>query len=92
NTSGSGKTRLTFEGLSQSWGLYFTSCVDVQGHGSIDLQTSIKEIENHKHFTRDLPSADYDFSHKRNCQIASDRLGKVLYARLVILLKFCKLA
>ncbi|KAJ7593955.1 hypothetical protein C8J56DRAFT_424675 [Mycena floridula] len=37
NTSGSGKTRLLYEGLCQNWGFYFTGAVDVTGLGSKDV-------------------------------------------------------
>ncbi|KAK7048015.1 hypothetical protein R3P38DRAFT_2605655 [Favolaschia claudopus] len=37
NTSGSGKTRLTFEGLCQNWGLYLVGAIDANSVGSSDL-------------------------------------------------------
>ncbi|KAJ7479802.1 hypothetical protein FB451DRAFT_1086365 [Mycena latifolia] len=92
NTSGSGKTRLSLEGLCQSWGIYFTSCVDVQGHGSTDLYDSIKGIESDKGFTTTLPAEDYTKAHNINCAIAKRHLTSVLFARLVIFEKFCRLA
>ncbi|KAJ7906186.1 hypothetical protein B0H13DRAFT_1880861 [Mycena leptocephala] len=92
NTSGSGKTRLTLEGLCQFWGLYFTSCVDPQGHGSVDLENAINEIENDKHFTPSLLSTGFEAAQERNRQIAQARFIEVLYARLVIMEIFCRLA
>ncbi|KAI3621037.1 hypothetical protein WG66_013378 [Moniliophthora roreri] len=41
NTSGSGKTRLLFEGLCDNWGLYFTSHLDSGSLGSSDLEVNI---------------------------------------------------
>lgn len=38
NTSGSGKTRLLFEGLCKHWGLYFTCAGDGNNLGSADLE------------------------------------------------------
>ncbi|KAK7047592.1 hypothetical protein VNI00_006360 [Paramarasmius palmivorus] len=43
NASGSGKTRLLFEGLCDEWGLYFTSHVDSGMLGSFDVQKTIVE-------------------------------------------------
>lgn len=37
NTSGSGKTRLLFEGLCHYWGIYFTSTIDSSSLGSGDV-------------------------------------------------------
>ncbi|KAJ7655412.1 hypothetical protein B0H17DRAFT_956478, partial [Mycena rosella] len=37
NTSGSGKTRLLFEGLCHEWGFYFASKRDSSGLGWYDL-------------------------------------------------------
>ncbi|KAK2463844.1 hypothetical protein APHAL10511_004149 [Amanita phalloides] len=42
NTSGSGKTRLLLEGLCQHWGLYFTSHLDSNFLGSLDVQNAIR--------------------------------------------------
>ena len=44
NTSGSGKTRLLFEGLTRYWGFYFTTVVGPANNyvGSIDLSTTIE--------------------------------------------------
>ncbi|KAL0569135.1 hypothetical protein V5O48_012836 [Marasmius crinis-equi] len=42
NTSGSGKTRLLYEGLCENWGLYFTSIVDTTYLGSRDLEYAIR--------------------------------------------------
>ncbi|KAJ7746776.1 hypothetical protein DFH07DRAFT_1062943 [Mycena maculata] len=38
NTSGSGKTRLAFEGLCQHWGFYLVGAIDLNGIGSADLK------------------------------------------------------
>ncbi|KAG7087855.1 hypothetical protein E1B28_013793 [Marasmius oreades] len=55
NTSGTGKTRILFEGLCQNWGLYLTSRVDSSELGWRDLQTALHfrgEITGQKGFTR----------------------------------------
>ncbi|KAJ6472325.1 hypothetical protein C8R47DRAFT_726863 [Mycena vitilis] len=92
NTGGSGKTRLSLEGLCQRWGLYLTSSVDSQGHGSHDLENAIRDIENHDEFTPTLPSEDYEKLLKANRKIAKDRFEEVVYARLRIMETFCSLA
>ncbi|KAJ7079823.1 hypothetical protein B0H15DRAFT_891291 [Mycena belliarum] len=92
NTPGSGKTRLSVEGLCDVWGLYLTCQVDVQEHGSTDLQTALSDIENDPKFTQHLPSTAFEKAHSTNCRIASNRLTELLYARLVIMQRFCLLA
>ncbi|KAL5514188.1 hypothetical protein ACEPAG_2276 [Sanghuangporus baumii] len=53
NTSGSGKTRLLFEGLTRHWGSYFTTIVDSLNHdlGSEDISQAIRPS---KHIFPDL--------------------------------------
>ncbi|KAJ6449438.1 hypothetical protein C8R47DRAFT_358486 [Mycena vitilis] len=92
NTSGSGKTRLSVEGLCQFWGIYFTSSVDSQGHGSVDLQNTIEALERDGDFTPMLPETDYEALHERNCAIARSRFAELVYARFVIFEQFCLLA
>ncbi|KAJ7159550.1 hypothetical protein C8R46DRAFT_1286850, partial [Mycena filopes] len=90
NTSGSGKTRLAIEGLCDSWGLYFTSLVDIQGHGSVDLQNTIHAIEKDKRFTPELPATASEPAEKMNRHVARARLTELIYTRLVILELFCQ--
>ncbi|KAJ3838888.1 hypothetical protein F5878DRAFT_150182 [Lentinula raphanica] len=48
NSSGTGKTRLLYEGLCKHWGLYFTATVDTSRLGSFDVESDIKRrIEAH---------------------------------------------
>ncbi|KAJ7162000.1 hypothetical protein C8R43DRAFT_1104968 [Mycena crocata] len=47
NTSGSGKTRLTFEGLCQNWGFYFVGNADANGVGSEDLERLLNHYIPH---------------------------------------------
>lgn len=42
NTSGSGKTRLLFEGLCRYWGIYFTAVVDTSNLGSNDITATYR--------------------------------------------------
>ncbi|KAJ7279679.1 hypothetical protein C8J57DRAFT_1303945 [Mycena rebaudengoi] len=88
NTSGSGKTRLVFEGLCQYWGLYFTALKDTSDHGSMDLQTIIDHTLKHeKSFSNHLPDdADETFLSRleTNGTIAESLFQFVLLARLFI--------
>ncbi|KAJ6602710.1 hypothetical protein DFH09DRAFT_1270572 [Mycena vulgaris] len=44
NVSGSGKTRITFEGLCEDWGFYFICATDSNRLGSSDLPTVIQTL------------------------------------------------
>ncbi|KAJ7161999.1 hypothetical protein C8R43DRAFT_880435, partial [Mycena crocata] len=93
NTSGSGKTRMVLEGLCQMWGFYFTCSVDEPGHGSRDIhETLTKRIPNDACFTTHLPATDFDRIHKINREIALNRFGEALLARLCIFERFCEVA
>ncbi|KAJ7429860.1 hypothetical protein FB451DRAFT_1114963 [Mycena latifolia] len=89
NTSGSGKTRLVFEGLCQFWGLYFTALRDKSGHGSRDIEMIIgTALRSCPTFTDPLPPRDHpEFSKflKTNRQIAEVYFCFALLARLRVL-------
>ncbi|KAJ7159584.1 hypothetical protein C8R46DRAFT_1354280 [Mycena filopes] len=56
NASGSGKTKLLLEGLSDHWGFYFTALRDTNNHGSRDMQNIInRDLKNSPQFYHDLP-------------------------------------
>ncbi|KAF8325964.1 hypothetical protein F5887DRAFT_1137735, partial [Amanita rubescens] len=88
NTSGSGKTRLLFEGLCQHWGLYFTSYVDSSSLGSADLQKAIQStIRNDPKFCPVLPpstSPEYHTLHESNKELAGRAFKRVFLARVLI--------
>ncbi|KAK7044921.1 hypothetical protein R3P38DRAFT_3433258 [Favolaschia claudopus] len=103
NTSGSGKTKLLFEGLTKYWGLYLVSTKDTHNHGSKDLQNIIDfTLENAPGYTKRLPSyiesppeTPVSESKKifidclqRNQEIAGIQFGFLLLARLHILRMF----
>ena len=81
NTSGSGKTRLLFEGLWRHFGLYFTARTQPDGIGSGDLGKIFEQLPN-RLFS--LPKEDWDAYLQFNRDIASRRFHAILYARLII--------
>ncbi|TFK35170.1 hypothetical protein BDQ12DRAFT_325383 [Crucibulum laeve] len=88
NTSGSGKTRLLFEGLCCNWGFYFTSLVDSSLLGSSDVQNSINtHIPDSPRFRAHLSpagSSGYEAALKTNREIASRIFRHIFLARLEI--------
>ncbi|KAJ3787097.1 hypothetical protein GGU10DRAFT_154918 [Lentinula aff. detonsa] len=60
NTSGTGKTRLLFEGLCLHWGLYLTFAVDSSFLGSRDLANAVVDLEFDRKWTEYLPSPSND--------------------------------
>ncbi|KAK7018443.1 hypothetical protein R3P38DRAFT_2539190, partial [Favolaschia claudopus] len=95
NTSGSGKTRLTFEALCQFWGLYIVCAVDSQNRGSEDLKKAMQAVMDDALFTLHLPRyspAELTNAHKRNRIITNLRFKEVIYARLLIMEAFCEIA
>ncbi|KAF9522898.1 hypothetical protein CPB83DRAFT_776352 [Crepidotus variabilis] len=88
NTSGSGKTRLLFEGLCSNWGFYLTSLVDSSGLSSSDVHNSIQtHVPEAKEFRRVLPpagSSAYENALQTNKNIASRVFRQILLARLMI--------
>ncbi|KAJ7641289.1 hypothetical protein FB45DRAFT_785291 [Roridomyces roridus] len=94
NTSGSGKTRVCFEGLCTVWGFYFTAWVDPYRHGSTDLQNCMDRIEEDGAFKK--PSASSSPLQLKDMQdnsaIAHNRFTEVMYSRLAIFELFCRVA
>ncbi|KAI3603985.1 hypothetical protein WG66_000777 [Moniliophthora roreri] len=88
NTSGSGKTRLLFEGLCDEWGLYFTSHVDSGFLGSSDVESTIVErLRRKADFVLSpslLPEPDATRAIALNTQHARSHSSCVLLARLLI--------
>ncbi|KAJ6624662.1 hypothetical protein B0H10DRAFT_2186505 [Mycena sp. CBHHK59/15] len=92
NTPGSGKTRLLLEGLCRYWGFYFTSVVDVNDHGSHDLENAIIRVQEHSGFSSPLPATDYKDKLFNNCRIAENEFLNVFASRLIIFNLFCQVA
>ncbi|KAJ7152447.1 hypothetical protein C8R46DRAFT_1121262 [Mycena filopes] len=94
NTSGSGKTRLLFEGLCCEWGFYFTSVQDTSQLGSADLDRIIHhELRDDRTFVQHphVDSADLHERLKHNREMAHRRLSEALLARLIIFRMFIEL-
>ncbi|KAL5476986.1 hypothetical protein ACEPAI_3172 [Sanghuangporus weigelae] len=98
NTSGSGKTRLLFEGLTMHWGFYFTTVVDALNHnlGSEDIQQAIDEyIPMSRGFIPKPGTLGAEHQHvayKSNHLIAERRVIQVLTARILFFEHFLKIA
>ncbi|KAJ7510874.1 hypothetical protein B0H11DRAFT_1034481 [Mycena galericulata] len=89
NTSGSGKTRLVYEGLCRFWGLYFTALRDSSGHGSRDIEMIISTaLRSCPTFTDPLPPHDHPsfMAALKNNQVVAEMFFKfALLARLRVL-------
>lgn len=85
NTSGSGKTRLLFEGLCRHWGFYFVVAQGVDGMGARDLETMIDIMSRTSDWTPDIFNCpDRKGARHKNDNIAYNRISKVLLARWVV--------
>lgn len=98
NTSGSGKTRLLFEGLCRYWGIYFTSSVDTSYLGSYDLTSIYSSRFPALAFSGSgarLPSADLpkyrSMALEENRKAAERVSGELLLARLLVFKQFLTL-
>uniref|UniRef100_A0A0W0F6G7 Uncharacterized protein n=1 Tax=Moniliophthora roreri TaxID=221103 RepID=A0A0W0F6G7_MONRR len=88
NTSGSGKTRLLFEGLCDDWGLYFTSNVDSGFLGSFDVQINMVERLPRKSgfvlFPSLLSEPEAAQASALNAQYARGFSSRILLSRLLV--------
>ncbi|KAJ6469556.1 hypothetical protein C8R47DRAFT_1150038 [Mycena vitilis] len=92
NTSGSGKTRLLYEGLCLNWGLFFAFVVDSGHLGAGDIQKALKDMFKTAlgfHKTPAAPAADIM---KQNSKYFSDIFSALLLARLLIFQVFLEVA
>ncbi|KAK7021267.1 hypothetical protein R3P38DRAFT_3543679 [Favolaschia claudopus] len=83
NTSGSGKTRLTFEGLCQHWGFYMVGAIDANSIGSSDLPDVLGSYIkwNREGFSIVAYSREET---AKNLRITQGCLRKLLLGRLVV--------
>lgn len=91
NTSGSGKTRLLFEGLCRHWGIYFTSVDDTSGLGSTDLLTAFSGrflSLTPDSFLPDIDSPSFETVLERHRTAAKRTFGEILLARLLVFRSF----
>ncbi|KAL1729155.1 hypothetical protein EV714DRAFT_285144 [Schizophyllum commune] len=87
NSSGSGKTRLLFEGLCRHWGVYMTCAVDASEVGCADVSYALSVgLEEKPYFTGAGVLGERDIS--RNCYIAKDVFSVPLLSRLLLLSRF----
>ncbi|KAJ3846281.1 hypothetical protein EV368DRAFT_52998, partial [Lentinula lateritia] len=87
NTSGTGKTKLLFEGLCLHWGFYLTCAVDIFFLGAGDLPSVVNEISWDSSWTPRLPSsssANYTSSLQTNLRLTYRTISEVLIARLIL--------
>ncbi|KAK6997438.1 hypothetical protein R3P38DRAFT_3219452 [Favolaschia claudopus] len=84
NASGSGKTRLTLEGLCQDWGLYLVGAIDSNGIGSADLRWVLEVLIPREGygFTTEVSSHPHAIS--KNLDITHRCLRKLLLCRLLV--------
>ncbi|KAJ3965145.1 hypothetical protein EV361DRAFT_940200 [Lentinula raphanica] len=87
NASGTGKTRLLYEGLCKEWGLYFTATVDTSRLGSFDVESDIERcIEEHPIFMS-MAHDRNSYSESRTSAIATLTrrcFSELLLARLLV--------
>ncbi|KAJ7741220.1 hypothetical protein DFH07DRAFT_751229 [Mycena maculata] len=91
NASGSGKTRLTLEGLATHWGVYFTALKDTNDHGSRDMQNILDNLKKFPQFCTHLPNQnDPNFEQRLddNQKIAGAHFSMLLFARIRIFRMF----
>ncbi|KAK7017619.1 hypothetical protein R3P38DRAFT_2984316 [Favolaschia claudopus] len=92
NASGTGKTRLSFEGLCRHWGFYFTLAPDSDDLGAKDLGPGI--LEMHRDYKYGLPAPDspkFWPALKKNIEIIDQRLSGVLLGRLLLFHMFSEI-
>ncbi|KAF7299390.1 hypothetical protein MIND_00888400 [Mycena indigotica] len=78
NASGTGKTRLCYEGLCSNWGFYLSGHIDDGRLGSYDLQLLLRECPTNLR--------DKDVSQK--LQVMTNLFGAILLTRLLVFLMF----
>ncbi|KAI5891722.1 uncharacterized protein SCHCODRAFT_02581788 [Schizophyllum commune H4-8] len=87
NSSGSGKTRLLFEGLCRHWGLYMTCAVDTSGVGCPDVSYAISfGLQSNSSFNGVGGLDELEIA--RNRCIAEKVFSLILLSRLVLLCRF----
>ncbi|TRM66575.1 hypothetical protein BD626DRAFT_451623 [Schizophyllum amplum] len=87
NTSGSGKTRLVLEGLSQHWGFYIPCASDNSCLGSLDMDHCLGSgISNKRKFRQNAPWDEDSVQH--NSWVAQNTFSRILLSRLILLKAF----
>ncbi|KAJ7095696.1 hypothetical protein B0H15DRAFT_774409, partial [Mycena belliarum] len=95
NTSGSGKTRISFEGLCRHWGFYFIMECDGNRLGAADIGPTLYQgLDGERGFQDRLPPEDsptFLEALKRNIEITHDKFSRVLLARLLVFQMFSEI-
>ncbi|KAF9068498.1 hypothetical protein BDP27DRAFT_815884 [Rhodocollybia butyracea] len=87
NSSGTGKTKLLYEGLCKHWGLFFTAVVDSYGLGSADVYGAFEDLRLRRLPTPVLvgDAAVYNSeASSQNQGIARRAFGETLLGRLLV--------
>jgi hypothetical protein len=91
NTSGSGKTRLIFEGFVRHWGIYFTARTQPDGVGSSDLENIVDSLASQGKLV-EIKEENRSTIEPRNKRVASHWLQAFIYARLFVFRLFLECA
>ncbi|KAL1743187.1 hypothetical protein HDZ31DRAFT_41468 [Schizophyllum fasciatum] len=87
NASGSGKTRLIYEGLCHRWGFYIPCALDRNYLGSLDMSNCLDEgISRKRGFQRRAPWTEWDMQYNRT--LAHETFTCILLSRLVVFKTF----
>ncbi|KAJ3851123.1 hypothetical protein EV368DRAFT_83861 [Lentinula lateritia] len=87
NTSGTGKTKLLFEGLCMHWGFYMTCAIDSFNLGAADFPLAVSKLDRNSTWTAYLPStssANHVSLLRTNIRLVYRAVSEVLLARLLI--------
>jgi len=84
NTSGAGKTRLLFESLCESWGVYLTASttlnlgLDDLAAVSVLLHTELRPLDQ-------VPATELEAQNEHNHDVLSRYMGAIVLGRLMLL-------
>ncbi|KAJ6486252.1 hypothetical protein C8R47DRAFT_1047888 [Mycena vitilis] len=97
NTSGTGKTRLLYEGLCLNWGLYFTVRVDSGYLGADDIAYALENRFKHSEGFSQTPDEEPEITDipqtmENNLEHSFRVLSTLLLARLLIFQLFLEIA
>ncbi|KAJ6472328.1 hypothetical protein C8R47DRAFT_727063 [Mycena vitilis] len=87
NASGTGKTRLAFEGLCQNWGFYFPAAMDSSSLGSVDLDRTL-----HNELNNAIKTPHFQEIADKNIQSARRLFRQLLLSRMLVFDLFAQLA
>ncbi|KAJ7602446.1 hypothetical protein DFH06DRAFT_1115694 [Mycena polygramma] len=95
NSSATGKTRLSPEGLCRHWGFYFTMALDCNALGSADSGPGVHDtISRTTGFKNALPPRDsiqFYTTLRRNIQVVDESFAPVLLGRLLAFILYSEI-